>query len=90
MTNPFELSPILREVLNKVPPADSPAPVDDDKSCLRALVELGLVVEPSSGTYALSDKGEEYMSLSELEQRRYAKQHPFCHFVDIENPGNLL
>ncbi len=90
MTNQFELSPILREVLSKVPPAGSPAPVDDDKSCLRALVELGLVVEPSAGMYALSDKGEEYMSLSELEQRRYAKLHPFCHFVDVENPGNLL
>ncbi len=53
---------------NKVPPADSPAPVDDDKSCLRALVALGLVIEPSAGMYALSDKGEEYMSLSDLEQ----------------------
>ncbi len=90
MTNPFELSPILREFLNKVPPACSPAPVDEDKSYLRVLVELGLVVEPSAETYALSGKGEEYMSLSELEQRRYAQQHPFCHFVDIRNPGNLL
>ncbi len=90
MTNPFELSPILRDVLSKVPPAGSPAPVDEDVSCLRALVELGLIVEPSAGTYALSDKGEEFMSLSELEQRRYAKQHPFCQFVDIRNPDNLL
>ncbi len=52
-------------------------------SALSNLEELGLVRKIEDGRFELSEKGAEYISMTEIEQRKYEKEHPFILFRDL-------
>lgn len=91
----FDLHPVLKNVLTEIPDADDP-PItigllceklhDDERSvlsCVRELIDLGLAAETTDGLYSRSIMGTKFMSLSDVEQRIFAKQHPFFHVLDL-------
>ncbi len=53
------------------------------RSALSNLEELGLVKKIEYGKFELSEKGAEYISMTEIEQRKYEKEHPFILFRDL-------
>ncbi len=95
----FDLHPVLKNVLAAIPDAeDKPITAgllceklhDDEKSvisCVRELIDLGLAVEANGGCYARSGLGTKFMSLSDVEQRIFAKEHPFFHVLDLTGRG---
>ena len=46
------------------------------------LEELRLICKDDNERYVLSNKGRQYISLSEIEQRSYEKKHPFLLYCD--------
>ena len=95
------MNQFLKEILSVFPKTEEPITIQSidrqlaDAGCwlnsaMRNLEELGLVDKlPDGETFALSLKGQKYVSLSEMEQRELERREPFIIYRDLDHTENL-